>query len=71
MLHGRAEAKPQFLSGREAIVWSRHYSTHDAARCDCDQLAAVLARLPGAERLVREARGCRTGLVWWGWGARR
>lgn len=52
MLTGQADSKPKFLSGRNAVVWSRHYSAHDGARCDCDQLKAVLARLPGAQRMV-------------------
>lgn len=52
MLHGKAEAKPRFLSGRSAIVWSRHYSAHDGDRCDCEQLAEVLRRVPGAQRMV-------------------
>ncbi|PSC71506.1 calcineurin-like phosphoesterase family [Micractinium conductrix] len=52
MLHGSADAKPRFLSGRNAVVWSRHYSAHDGGRCDCEQLQEVLQRLPGAERMV-------------------
>lgn len=44
--------KPSFLSGRSAVVWSRHYSAEDAARCDCDLLAEALRRVPGAQRMV-------------------
>ncbi|PRW56463.1 shewanella phosphatase 2 [Chlorella sorokiniana] len=52
MLSGRADKKPKFLSGRTAVVWSRHYSAHDNDRCDCEQLAEVLGRVPGAQRMV-------------------
>lgn len=45
--------KPHFLSGRKAVVWARHYSAEDAARCDCDTLAEALRMVPGAQRMVR------------------
>ncbi len=57
MLSGQAERKPKFLSGRSAVVWSRHYSAHDNDRCDCEQLAEVLGRIPGAQRMVRGRGG--------------
>lgn len=56
MLSGQAEKKPKFLSGRSAVVWSRHYSAHDNDRCDCEQLEEVLGRVPGAQRMVRASR---------------
>ena len=49
---GGSDAKPKFLSGRSAVVWSRHYSAAAGDRCDCGQLAEVLGRLPGAARMV-------------------
>jgi hypothetical protein len=52
MLRGTAADKPKFLSGRNALVWSRHYSAHDGGRCDCEQLGQVLGRIPGAARMV-------------------
>ena len=52
MLHGPATPKPRFLSGRTAVVWARHYSAEDEARCDCDALHQALAGIPGAERMV-------------------
>lgn len=52
MLSGAAADKPHFLSGRNAVVWSRAYSAAAADRCDCEQLAEVLARVPGAARMV-------------------
>lgn len=52
MLKGSAGEKPRFLSGRGAVVWSRHYSAAAADRCDCGQLAEVLGRVPGAQRMV-------------------
>jgi hypothetical protein len=51
-LNGPIKAKPHFLSGREAVVWSRDYSLEDASRCDCDALRKALAGVPGAERVV-------------------
>lgn len=52
MLSGKASEKPGFLSGRNAVVWSRHYSAASTDCCDCEQLAEVLGRLPGAARMV-------------------
>ncbi|GAB4813892.1 hypothetical protein N2152v2_000938 [Parachlorella kessleri] len=46
--------RPQFLSGRDAVVWSRHYSwaKEDEERCECGLLAETLRKLPGASRMV-------------------
>lgn len=52
MLSGAAAEKPRFLSGRSAVVWSRAYSAATADHCDCKQLREVLARVPGASRMV-------------------
>lgn len=52
VLKGPINAKPRFLSGREAVVWARDYSQEDPARCDCDALKKALAGVPGAARVV-------------------
>lgn len=52
VLHGPPSAKPRFLSGRDAVVWSRQYSTEDASRCNCEALTQALAGMPGAARMV-------------------
>lgn len=52
VLAGPTHAKPHFLSGRDAVVWSRQYSAEDGSQCDCDALQQALARLPGAVRMV-------------------
>lgn len=49
---GMPESKPKFLSGRDAVVWSRHYSFEDHSRCDCEKLEHALKGLPGAMRMV-------------------
>ena len=46
------EAVPWFLSGRNAIVWSRQYSMPSERQCDCEMLREALTRLPGARRMV-------------------
>lgn len=52
LLHGTQDSKPQFLSGRDAVVWTRHYSVEDQSRCDCERLEHALKGLPGAMRMV-------------------
>ena len=42
---------PEFLQGRDAVVWSRHYSLEEA-KCECDTLREALAKVPGASRMV-------------------
>ena len=55
--------KPQFLSGRKAVVWARHYSAEDAARCDCQSLAEALKKVPGAQRMVSSEEGGKGGML--------
>jgi hypothetical protein len=43
--------KPEFLFGRNAVVWARDYSAEDPARCDCVALSDALAAA-GAARMV-------------------
>lgn len=50
--YGPMGAKPHFLSGRTAVVWSREYSLEDSSRCDCDALELALRGVPGAKRMV-------------------
>ena len=49
---------PDFLNGRDALVWARTYSAEDPERCDCDTLEKALGMVPGAKRMVR-SHGCR------------
>ena len=44
---------PDFLNGRDAVVWARTYSAEDPERCDCDTLQTALGMVPGADRMVR------------------
>lgn len=43
---------PDFLRGRDAVVWSRSFSAEDPRRAECQLLREALARLPGAKRMV-------------------
>ncbi len=45
---------PDFLNGRDAVVWARTYSAEDPERCDCDTLQTALGMVPGADRMVRK-----------------
>ncbi|CAG9460009.1 unnamed protein product [Pedinophyceae sp. YPF-701] len=49
---GKSAPMPDFLAGRDAVVWSRRFSHPEAHACDCDSLREALGKLPGAERLV-------------------
>lgn len=51
MLGDTGVKKPDFLKGRNAIVWSREYSTENEARCKCDMLLETLLRL-SAKRMI-------------------
>lgn len=42
---------PWFLQGRNAVVWSRHYSVEEE-KCDCATLEKALGMIAGAERMV-------------------
>ena len=46
---------PDFLDGRNAVVWARDYSTEDASKCDCEALQEALSMIPGAKRMVRQS----------------
>jgi hypothetical protein len=52
MINGPVKAKPSFLLGRNAVVWSRDYSNEDETKCDCDSLQRALESVPGARRMV-------------------
>lgn len=45
-------SKPEFLQGRQAIVWARDYSNEDGEKCDCEALIKALDGVPGAKRMV-------------------
>ena len=49
---GEVPKPPPYLTGRNAIVWARQYSREDQDDCECETLKEVLARLPGAERMI-------------------
>lgn len=42
---GEAKNKPEFLQGKDAVVWSRHYSAENQARCECDKLTEALDKV--------------------------
>lgn len=44
--------QPDFLKGRNAVVWSREYSTENEARCNCDMLLETLLQLDGKRMIV-------------------
>ncbi|KAK9819805.1 hypothetical protein WJX72_002638 [[Myrmecia] bisecta] len=52
MMGHKGQHVPRFLSGRQAIVWSRDYSTEDTSRVDCEALQRALSMIPGAKRMV-------------------
>ncbi|KAL6868148.1 hypothetical protein ACP4OV_014993 [Aristida adscensionis] len=41
---------PEFVRGRDAVVWLRRFS--DGFDCDCQRLQGVLRMIPGARRMV-------------------
>ncbi|XP_062183317.1 shewanella-like protein phosphatase 2 [Phragmites australis] len=41
---------PEFVRGRDAVVWLRRFS--DGFDCDCKRLEGVLGMIPGAKRMV-------------------
>ena len=43
---------PDFLRGRDAVVWSRSFSAEDPRKAECALLREALSRLPGARRMV-------------------
>ncbi|XXG89388.1 hypothetical protein AAC387_Pa12g1397 [Persea americana] len=43
---------PDFLRGRNAVVWSRRFSAELEKKCDCSTLEHVLATIPGARRMI-------------------
>lgn len=49
---GQATKPPSYLTGRNAVVWTRQYSMEDQEECKCDTLKDVLQRLPGASRMI-------------------
>jgi hypothetical protein len=51
MLGDKGVKKPDFLKGRNAIVWSREYSTENEARCNCDMLLETLMQM-NAKRMI-------------------
>lgn len=48
----RSADVPWFLSGRNAVVWSRQYSHPDENKCNCEMLQTALRSLSQAERMV-------------------
>lgn len=49
---GAERGMPDFLRGRDAVVWSRSYSSEDSRKADCALLREALSKLPGAKRMV-------------------
>lgn len=47
-----AERTPAFLGGERALVWARQYGHPDPSKCDCSELDAALAAMPGVARVV-------------------
>ncbi|XP_042492112.1 shewanella-like protein phosphatase 2 [Macadamia integrifolia] len=43
---------PDFVRGRDSIVWLRAFSEELAKKCDCSTLEHVLATIPGAKRMI-------------------
>jgi imidazoleglycerol phosphate dehydratase HisB len=50
-LEGASKQVPVWLSGRDAVVWSREYSRTKEEHCNCEMLQKTLNRL-GADRMV-------------------
>jgi len=49
---GAEKGMPDFLRGRDAVVWSRSYSSEDTRKADCVLLREALGKIPGAKRMV-------------------
>lgn len=43
---------PDYLHGKNALVWLRKYSNQAEKECDCDLLEKALSRVSGAKRMV-------------------
>eukprot|EP00210_Caulerpa_lentillifera_P007541 g7204.t1 len=43
---------PEFLHGRNAVVWTREYSTENPAQCNCEALEETLSSLVEAKRMI-------------------
>ncbi|XP_043707043.1 shewanella-like protein phosphatase 2 [Telopea speciosissima] len=43
---------PDFVRGRDSVVWLRAFSEELAKKCDCSTLEHVLATIPGAKRMI-------------------
>lgn len=49
---GELQTPPSYLTGRNAVVWTRQYSMEDPDDCDCDKLQDVLKQIPEASRMI-------------------
>uniref|UniRef100_J3N7B9 Calcineurin-like phosphoesterase domain-containing protein n=2 Tax=Oryza brachyantha TaxID=4533 RepID=J3N7B9_ORYBR len=47
---GANAAAPEYVRGRDAVVWLRRFS--DGVNCDCQRLEGVLEMIPGAKRMI-------------------
>lgn len=47
---GANAVAPEFVRGRDAVVWLRRFS--DGVNCDCQRLEGVLGMIPGAKRMI-------------------
>jgi hypothetical protein len=47
---GVSARSPEYVRGRDAVVWLRRFS--DGYNCDCQRLEGVLGMIPGAKRMV-------------------
>lgn len=43
---------PNYMRGRDSVVWLRKFSDELAKNCDCSTLEHVLATVPGAKRMI-------------------
>jgi hypothetical protein len=50
-MEGKQLQIPEFLRGRDAVVWSREYSWARKELCDCKMLQETLSRM-GANRMI-------------------
>ncbi|EMS68870.1 hypothetical protein TRIUR3_27212 [Triticum urartu] len=48
--HGNNARAPEYVCGRDAVVWLRRFS--EGFNCDCQRLQGVLGMIPGAKRMV-------------------
>lgn len=51
-ISGETSNSPGFLLGKNAVVWTREYSTENPDQCNCKALEEALGAIAGAKRMI-------------------